>query len=472
MGGDRGGRRLSLLLALSFTLTVASFLVARAVSERLARGITAAAATITDDTLPSNDLLGELRNGLFSTDARLQGVEAHSPRPEPQLRNELIRYRQSMTQAWAAYLRLPFSRGERELATIAGADLEVVNASVDRVLDRLAAGDERAAIAEIETTTREAVAKLEGEADALATLNRRVAANEANRITRLRAESQRWGVALDLLSALLAVVCAYFVTRVARVASEESARRTAEIEHFAGRVAHDIRSPLGTVSVAMELAARRSADDPTTAAILARGSGTLQRVAQVVDGLLVFALAGRRFTGERGANVRDVLRGVVDDARASAEQAGIALDLDAPSATLMVACSPGVLSSLASNLVVNAMQHMGDAPHKRIDVRVRELAHAVRIEVADTGPGIAASARTTLFMPATVAPLGAPRAAGLGLATVRRLVEAHDGRLGFEPNEGGGSVFWFSLAKWQEPVALQRSVSPLHARPSHVSHES
>ncbi|MDF2695692.1 MAG: sensory transduction histidine kinase, partial [Labilithrix sp.] len=118
-----------------------------------------------------------------------------------------------------------------------------------------------------------------------------------------------------------------------------------------------------------------------------------------------------------------------------------------PTATV-VACSTGVLVSLVSNLLENAIKYMGNAPVKRVTVHVHEADGRVRFEVRDTGPGVAPSLKDRIFDPYVRAGESGVPGLGLGLATVRRLVEAHGGSVGVRPNEGGaGSIFWFELPK-------------------------
>ena len=72
----------------------------------------------------------------------------------------------------------------------------------------------------------------------------------------------------------------------------------------------------------------------------------------------------------------------------------------------------------------------------------------VRVEIADTGPGIPEQARAKLFdMFFTAGSAGGytRRGLGLGLALCRSIVEAHGGSIGVRPNQPHGSVFFFTL---------------------------
>ena len=108
-------------------------------------------------------------------------------------------------------------------------------------------------------------------------------------------------------------------------------------------------------------------------------------------------------------------------------------------------CAGGVLASLLSNLLRNAIKHMGDRPRRQIRVRVAARYDRVRFEVDDSGPGLPPDLLPDAFDPYVRGSGTREPGLGLGLATVRRLVEGHDGRYGVSSRLGEGSLFWFEL---------------------------
>ena len=117
-----------------------------------------------------------------------------------------------------------------------------------------------------------------------------------------------------------------------------------------------------------------------------------------------------------------------------------------------VACSPGVLLSVLGNLLRNAIKYLGDVPVREVSLRVRRRRGRVLFEVEDSGPGIPPSLGSRIFEPYVRGPnTGAP-GIGLGLATVKRLVESHGGTLGVHRGPRGGEVFWFELDEASAPV--------------------
>ena len=190
--------------------------------------------------------------------------------------------------------------------------------------------------------------------------------------------------------------------------------------------------------------AQRHTVEPRVQTALERATRTLQRVATLVDGLLVFAKSGARPAEGAEADVRAIVEDVVEATRGAAEEKGVVVEAE-DLAPITVACSPGVLTSMVTNLVDNAVKYMGDASVKRVSVRARRAGTMTRIEVLDTGPGVPAEMRVTIFDPYVRAPGADAPGLGLGLATVRRLAEAHGGAAGVTDNEPAGSVFWLDL---------------------------
>jgi signal transduction histidine kinase len=106
---------------------------------------------------------------------------------------------------------------------------------------------------------------------------------------------------------------------------------------------------------------------------------------------------------------------------------------------------PGVLLSVLGNLLRNGLKYLGNAEVREVALRVRQRRGRVLFEVEDTGPGIPESLGMRIFEPYIRGPnTGAP-GIGLGLATVKRLVESHGGSLGVRAGSRGGALFWVEL---------------------------
>jgi len=103
------------------------------------------------------------------------------------------------------------------------------------------------------------------------------------------------------------------------------------------------------------------------------------------------------------------------------------------------------LQLVLANLLRNAMQSVcaGGQVDKRVSIEVRAIgAHEVQMSVLDRGPGVAPERVEEIFEPLSSS---TSSGMGIGLALCRSIVDAHGGRLWYEPRPGGGAVFRFTL---------------------------
>src|SRR6185312_13475502 len=191
-------------------------------------------------------------------------------------------------------------------------------------------------------------------------------------IQQIRAETRSIVVLLDAASVALALGAALLALRQLRRAArahraEYEARERREtalaaqneaLGEFAGRVAHDLLSPLTTATLSLELVQATCANEPATRQATTKGIAAVARVQALVDGLLAFSRAGGQ--PEQGAwtELAPVIADVTDglSGQAAAEHIELRV-LAVPEG--VVACSKGVLISLLHNLVHNALKHMG-----------------------------------------------------------------------------------------------------------------
>jgi signal transduction histidine kinase len=101
---------------------------------------------------------------------------------------------------------------------------------------------------------------------------------------------------------------------------------------------------------------------------------------------------------------------------------------------------------MLSNLLSNAIRH--SPPGAFVGLSIRREEQSAVIAVADQGPGIPPALRERIFerfYSLDQARSQEPSSSGLGLAIVRRVVEAHGGNVSVESQEGKGSTFWVRL---------------------------
>jgi signal transduction histidine kinase len=431
----------------SFGLTMLSFVVSRTITEVVARNIEKEAESIAENALIATEALVAARTNLRELIFVIHGIRVSEGTgvAAEQLGNQFAKSRQDMAASWAKYVSIPFYPGERELVQRVEPDVVSVGRAVDEASERLHHGDREGALRVFDRRAPPSIERADKGLDTLIQFNAREAQKSAERIL---ASKRPLGFLPDVVAAFFAVAAAYFGVRLLSQYLAWAAGRSAELEHFAGRVAHDIRSPLGSVSLTLDHVQRGKDVDSKTRELLARVSRTMERIAKLVDGLLVFASTGGYIVpgmlGESTASTGVVLGGVVEDLKLEAEAKNIEIQYEAPDAALIVACSPGVLISMTTNLVSNAMKFMGDASLRRITIRVRRVGHDAEVAVSDTGPGIAPDLLEQVFNPHVRGESKVP-GFGLGLATVRKLADAHGGRVWVRSSPGSGATFFFAI---------------------------
>ena len=271
----------------------------------------------------------------------------------------------------------------------------------------------------------------------------------------VRKTTLRMIIELDALSTVIALAAVAFALHATRrheqLVNRHNALLTArvgELDRFAGRVAHDVLSPLGTIGTGLSLLERTA--DERARTYIERSQRALLRVQQLVNDLLSFARAGAHPDPAAHCSMNAVIASIVADSSEIASEKGIALVVDAPE-PVYVPCAPGVITSIVENLVRNAIKYTGARSTRRIDVRASTAGPVARLEVEDTGPGIPREIQATLFEPFVRGPDEDVAGSGLGLATVKRLVESHHGRVGFASNVGDGTLFWVELPLLPNP---------------------
>lgn len=323
---------------------------------------------------------------------------------------------------------------------------------VSRVATRVAAEVNAGALAEARADVTRNLVPAEGTADAallqLRAINLEEGTRSARRAEHAWARTREVSLVLFLACTALTGGLAFLALRGTRqyLASEE--RRATELDAFASRVAHDIRGPLTPPLFALQRLARELDPASPFRPMVERGVRGLQRAEVLVRDLLMFARAAAAPDTYARASLPEVVAGVVQDVEPESSAAHVRVDVaNLPASD--VCCAPGVLSSVVGNLVSNAVKYMPpDAKERLVCIRAFEVAKGVHVEVSDTGAGLPGDATERIFNPFVRADASRP-GLGLGLATVKRLVQAHGGRLGVQSRAGGGSVFWFELPRRQ-----------------------
>jgi two-component system sensor histidine kinase PilS (NtrC family) len=213
----------------------------------------------------------------------------------------------------------------------------------------------------------------------------------------------------------------------------ERAGRLAVLGSLAAGLAHEIRNPLGSIAGSVELVRDATALGDEDRKLLDTVLRETDRLNELVTTMLEVGRAG---PAERvHAPLAPVAREVVALARRGAPE-GLSIDLEVAPEDVSGFVDPQQVRQVLWNLVRNAIQF--SPPSGRVTVRLGRDEHAVHIEVADQGAGVAEADRAHLFDMFFTRRRGG---IGLGLALCKQIVDAHHGEIVARANEPRGSLF-------------------------------
>jgi signal transduction histidine kinase len=251
--------------------------------------------------------------------------------------------------------------------------------------------------------------------------------------------------------------------------AQELARQQME---FVAAVSHELRTPLAVIrSAAENLADGVVKDDAQIRKYgdLVRNEG--RRLTEMVEQILELAgiQSGQRGFALRPIGMRPLLHGVVGRSASLVEEAGIGVEFDLAEDLPPVLGDEPALERVFQNLVGNAIKY--GASGKWIGIGAKSLGREVQISVVDRGMGIAAAEQARIFEPfyrAADVVAAQIQGAGLGLSLVKRIVEAHGGRITVKSAPGAGSEFTVVL-----PAAIEaRAATADSAAAQAAAHQS
>lgn len=240
-----------------------------------------------------------------------------------------------------------------------------------------------------------------------------------------------------------------------------TAERLAEMGTLAGGLAHEIKNPLSTIGLNLQLLqedmAALSDGGPLpgdAADKLGRTQRRLEslrreadRLRDILEDFLRFA--GRMKLDLQPVDLHAVVQELVDFFEPQAAASGVQVRTQLQASPSVAAVDAALLKQALLNLLINATQAMQQAREKDAanggarDLIIRtestgDRGREIELHVIDTGPGIASDVQEKVFQPYFSTKRGGT---GLGLPTSRRIVEEHGGRITVHSEPGRGSDF-------------------------------
>lgn len=220
---------------------------------------------------------------------------------------------------------------------------------------------------------------------------------------------------------------------------------------FVADAAHELRTPVANLAVAIEALKAIIEKDPAQAtAVVTDIDREVQRLRRLVEDLLDLSLveSGKVRLNLTSISPSEIILRAVQPFYPRAEEAGIALKVELPARLPQVRADPDRTIQVLTNLLDNALKYTPRGGE--VVVGAYERRGHVLLSVKDTGPGIPETELPHIFdrfYKVDRARSGARGGAGLGLAIAKRLVEAQGGIIMVESKEGQGARFVVALPK-------------------------
>jgi two-component system sensor histidine kinase HydH len=229
-------------------------------------------------------------------------------------------------------------------------------------------------------------------------------------------------------------------------------RALAALGEMAAGIAHEVRNPLASIGLYVQMLGEDLADRPPQADLCAKVTRAVDRLDAIVRDVLSFARDKRLTT--RRATAGQLFDEALETCRPALAAAEVAVERPDPeAAAIALDVDAGLVVQALANVVRNAAEAMAEAAsatrelHLGAARQVRRAPQGGRAErvvlaVDDTGPGISADVLERMFNPFfTTRRTGT----GLGLAIVHRIVDAHGGHVSVANRAAGGSTVQLCL---------------------------
>ncbi len=233
--------------------------------------------------------------------------------------------------------------------------------------------------------------------------------------------------------------------------AEPPASQYAELAELAGGFIHEFKNHLSTLGLNLQLLAEDFGTAETHRE--RRALERIQRLQHECDRLVEVSNDFLRFARLRDLDLRptclrSLIEELVDFFAPTAKQANVTLKTYLPADLPLVSLDADVFKQVLLNLMLNAEQAMPQGGE--LIVQACGENGGVRLDLIDTGVGMTAEQAALVFRPFFTTK---PGGNGLGLPTVRRIVEAHGGTIAVESEPGRGTKFTIDLPAAEVPAA-------------------
>lgn len=265
------------------------------------------------------------------------------------------------------------------------------------------------------------------------------------------------------------------LTHVEQIEERERLRdRLAAVGEMAAVMAHEIKNPLAGIEVLAGLLRRQVPENPAALGLVNDIISEAKMANAIVQEVLAFVRPVRLQVDH--TSLGDAIHAAVSMADGKVTRGSILVDVDLPSELPRLGADQHQLTQVFCNLLINAYEALEGRGRIAITARIahtaadgallpdghQPVATAV-IDIADDGPGMPADVAEKIFNPFFTTKA---QGSGLGLAVVRKIIDAHDGRIDMTTQDGKGTRFRLTLPIRPTGEQANRPTSPQANRPA------
>ena len=230
-----------------------------------------------------------------------------------------------------------------------------------------------------------------------------------------------------------------------------SQQRESEIERFSQIVAHDLKNPLSVIFSMCEIINDDAVSEEIKSFIKLVRKST-QRTFEIIDG--IYALSGLTENAPENklCDFSKIMKKVQHSLRNKIKESGSVINIE--DSNFKIYCSETLLAQVFENLISNSIKFC-EKEKPELKISIQEKSFYLQIIVEDNGPGIPISYRKRAFEAFSRNHEPNIEGMGLGLSTVMKIVEYHNGCIEIDESESlGGASFAISLYKNPKHIAL------------------
>lgn len=222
-----------------------------------------------------------------------------------------------------------------------------------------------------------------------------------------------------------------------------------EKNNFLGMAAHDLRNPLSIIQQASKHLQRVDITDEKKKSLTEMIQKSANSMQQLLNDLLdISAIENSNLKMHKlTINLSEIVKERIEYFKPKAQVKNIEIEAMLPDST-MLELDPTRITQVIDNLISNAVKYSPEL--FQINISIEKHTDYVRVNVFDQGPGINEQDVPKLFKAFNRLghhTTGGESSHGLGLSICLRIIQAHNGKIGYQDNPDGGSHFYFDLPK-------------------------